>query len=140
MMPLYKQAHDHRLGILLSRCSVKLSEQTLVEPDLLFVSRKRREIVGEQYIVGAPDLIIEIISPGSEMIDWVFKRDVYARYGVPNYWVAHPQDEWLRAYSLGADGQYELTGEAHGEMTFTARPFPDLEIPLARLWAERPAR
>ncbi|MGE3272728.1 MAG: Uma2 family endonuclease, partial [Chloroflexota bacterium] len=109
-------------------------------PDILFVSRERRSIVGEAYIDGAPDLLGEIISPTTDIIDRVRKRDLYARHGVRHYWLAHPEEEWLRAYELGADGHYDLVAEGHGNMAFSAPPFPSLTLQLGRLWSERPAR
>jgi Uma2 family endonuclease len=76
----------------------------------------------------------EIISPSSTRRDQETKRDLYARYKVPYYWLAHPIEEWVRAYELGADGAYELVAEGHGREAFSAPPFPDLTIQLAELW------
>ena len=134
LMPLAEQVCKRRLGVLLGGCGVVLYAETLVVPDLLFVSRERRHILGEKYAEGPPDLLAEIISPSSTRRDQETKRDLYARYKVPYYWLVHPTEEWIRAYELGADGAYELVAEAHERETFSAPPFPDLTIQLSDLW------
>ncbi|MGE3271889.1 MAG: Uma2 family endonuclease, partial [Chloroflexota bacterium] len=68
---LYEPLKIERRGLLLGRCGVRLSASTLIVPDILFVSRERRSIVGEAYIDGAPDLLGEIISPTTDIIDRV---------------------------------------------------------------------
>lgn len=139
-LQLYDDARPARRGLVLAPgCGVILGESTMVEPDLLYVVRERRHIISD-YVRGAPDLIGEVISRTSTEIDGVFKRKLYARYGVTYYWIVEPFEEWIRAYELGADGQYELVAEAHGNVTFSAPPFADLQIDLAALWADPLAR
>lgn len=136
--PVLAPIREDREGLLLSGCGVVLSNQTLVVPDLLFVSHARRHIIGEKYIEGAPDLLGEIISPSTQRIDPTHKRVLYAKHGVRYYWLIHPHEEWLRAYELGADGQYELVAKGQGDMTFSAPPFSDLTFRLSFLWDEWP--
>jgi Uma2 family endonuclease len=134
--PVLAQIREDREGLLLGGCGVVLSGHTLIVPDLLFVSHERMHLLGEKYIEGAPDMLGEIISPASQMIDTVDKRALYAKHGVRYYWLIHPHEEWLRVYELSADGQYELVAEGHGDMTLSAPPFPDLPIQLAQLWKD----
>lgn len=80
-----------KLGIMLgSRTAVRLSEYLGPEPDLIFVSDARRHIVQEQFIDGAPDMIAEIVSPGSRRLDRVEKKELYAEFGVREYWLIDP--------------------------------------------------
>ena len=75
-------------------------------PDLLFVSTGRLHIIMATEVEGAPDLIIEIVSPDSSARDW---RDKYLEYeatGVREYWVIDPIAERLETYVLGADARY----------------------------------
>lgn len=113
---------------------VLLAFTSIVQPDLLFIRRDRLSILTAANVQGAPDLVIEIISPSSTKTDQETKRDLYAKYGVKYYWIVEPLAEWIRAYELGADGLYELVAEAHGSETFSASPFTDLQISLADLW------
>jgi Uma2 family endonuclease len=125
----------NRLGeVFVAPFDVVLANDAIVEPDLVYISRARRHIVTDPNVKGAPDLVIEVISPSSTKTDQETKRDLYARYGVKHYWLAHPLEEWVRAYVLGEDGTYELIAEGHKDDAFTAPPFPDLTIRLGELW------
>lgn len=80
-----------KLGIILgSRFLIRFSDYTGFEPDLLFVSNSRRHIIKEQHVEGAPDAIIEIISPSSRHLDQVEKKNYYAEFGVKEYWLIDP--------------------------------------------------
>src|SRR5581483_5816003 len=105
---------------------VRLGWSDIVQPDVLFVSRERAQVITSARIDGAPDLMVEIISPSSVKTDEEIKRNLYAKYGVKYYWIIDPFAEWIRAYELGADGLYELVAEARGRAMFSAPPFPDL--------------
>ena len=69
---------------------VLLSDTDVVQPDLLFVSRERGDIITTANIQGAPDLIVEILSPSTARYDWRDKRELYARHGVKEYWIVDP--------------------------------------------------
>jgi Uma2 family endonuclease len=113
---------------------VVFANDSIVEPDIVYISRARRAIVTDPNVQGAPDLVVEIISPSSTRTDQETKRDLYAKYGVQHYWLVHPIEEWIRAFDLNADGTYELVAEGNARATFSAPPFPDLAINLAELW------
>jgi Uma2 family endonuclease len=124
-----------RLGeVFTAPFDVVLANDAIVEPDIVYVSRARRRILTDPNVQGAPDLVVEVISPSTTRRDQETKRDLYARYGVRYYWLAHPVQEWVRAYELGKDGAYELVAEGHKDEAFSAPPFPDLTIQLAELW------
>jgi len=142
---LFRVLADHSealdLGeVFVAPYDLKLGDPSIVQPDILYISWARQGIVTRLNAQGAPDLVVEVISPSSTRTDLEIKRDLYAKYGVPHYWVAHPEQEWVRAYELGADGQYELVAEGLGDMTFTAPPFPNLVIRLSFLWTDRAGR
>jgi len=127
---------SRRLGrVIAAPMDVLLSPVSVVQPDILYISRARRHILTEANVQGAPDLVVEVISPSSTATDQTTKRQLYAQYGVPHYWVVHPINRWVRAFELrGAD--YVVVAEANGDQKFTAPPFTDLAIPLSQLWAE----
>ena len=64
-----------------------------VQPDIFFVSNERRGIVGEKQVTGAPDLIVEILSPSTAHRDRGIKLDLYARRGVREYWIVDPVED-----------------------------------------------
>jgi Uma2 family endonuclease len=84
---------------------VILSEHDVVEPDVLYVSNERREIVRD-WVHGAPDLVIEILSPATRRRDELQKRDLYDRYGVREYWIVDPDGEAVTAYRRGPEGGF----------------------------------
>jgi Uma2 family endonuclease len=79
---------------------VVLSEDVVVQPDILFISKERLEIIEEPAIMGSPDLIVEIVSPSSASYDTVEKRDIYEEYGVKEYWLVFPQEKAIEVLTL----------------------------------------
>ena len=75
-------------------------------PDLVFISRETRDILQDAHVEGAPDLIVEIVSPDSEERDWREKYWDYERAGVKEYWVIDPYSETMAMYRLGEEGRY----------------------------------
>ncbi len=88
---------EHGTGrLLLAPCDVFLSDTDVVQPDLLFVSREREHLLsGGENVQGAPDLVIEILSPSTETKDRGVKRELYGRYGVTEYWLVDPMAETI---------------------------------------------
>lgn len=76
-----------------SDTDVVLSDTEVVKPDLLFVAKEREGIITFANIQGAPDLVVEILSPSTSRRDWIDKRELYARYGVKEYWIADPANK-----------------------------------------------
>ena len=77
---------------------------TVVQPDIVVVCDKWK--LDERGCVGAPDLVIEILSPYTAAKDMKTKRDLYEQHGVREYWLVHPTDKTLMVYSLKQDKQY----------------------------------
>ena len=83
-----------------------------VQPDILFVSNERRTIIGEKQVVGAPDLVVEILSPSTAHRDRGIKLDLYARHGVQQYWIADPVEDVVDVWRFGDEPGYErFSGE-----------------------------
>ena len=77
--------------LLIAPCDVVLSDTNIVQPDLLFVSREREHLLSDgEKVRGAPDLVVEILSPSSADKDRGLKRELYGRYGVTEYWIVDP--------------------------------------------------
>lgn len=89
---------------------VWLDEENHFVPDAMIVCNP--DIIGEQHIEGAPDLVVEILSPRTYQRDWTIKKDVYAKYGVREYWIIDPNTKIVAVHVL-KDGQYELIGSYH---------------------------
>ena len=72
----------------------------VVQPDLIFVSNEREHIITDANIQGAPDLVVEILSPSSASRDWRDKLDLYARHSVAEYWLVDPISEIVWVFRL----------------------------------------
>ena len=88
---------------------VYLSDTNVVQPDLLFVSRERANILTYGVINGAPDLVVEILSPPTAQRDRTQKRELYARFRVPEYWQAYAETRSVAVLTLAGD-DYEVAG------------------------------
>ncbi len=78
-----------------------------VQPDILFVSNERRRIIGERQVTGAPDLVVEILSPSTAHRDRGIKLDLYARRGVREYWIVDPEEDAVDVWRFGRTPGHE---------------------------------
>ncbi len=84
---------------------VVLDDENVVQPDLVYVAAGRADIVGEQHVRGAPDLVVEVLSESTRRRDLRVKRDLYERFGVARYWIVDPEADRVEMYVL-VDGAY----------------------------------
>ena len=118
---LYSFVEEHDLGEAYSApFDVVFSDTDVVQPDLLFVSKERLYIINDDNVRGAPDLIIEILSPSTASIDRNFKRALYARHGVKEFWLADTDARNITVMFLREHG-YEIDG-IYGEGQTLASP------------------
>ena len=119
---LHTFVKDRGLGeILFAPCDVLLSNTDVVQPDLLFVSRERSDILlGGDNVRGAPDLVIEILSPSTSGLDRTLKRRLYARYGVREYWLVDPDAKTVAILLMGQDA-FDVVG-TYGEGQIVTSP------------------
>ncbi|MCY4653319.1 MAG: Uma2 family endonuclease [Dehalococcoidia bacterium] len=88
---------------------IVFSDTEVVQPDIMFISKEREHIRTGANVRGAPDLVVEILSPSSLRRDWGYKRELYAKYGVKEYWIADPVHKMVSVMLL-KDGVLELAG------------------------------
>lgn len=86
---------------------VVLNDDQVVQPDVLFVRKDRLHIVKLRAVHGAPDLVVEILSPASLRMDRYRKAAMYQCAGVTEYWIVDPANQAIEVHVLGASG-YEL--------------------------------
>jgi Uma2 family endonuclease len=97
-----------KLGELLyAPLDVILNEENIVQPDLVFVCADRTAIIERRGIVGAPDLVMEILSPFSVRRDRQRKMRLYAQFGVKEFWIIDPGNQGIEVFTLKS-GAYEL--------------------------------
>lgn len=115
---------------------VVFTPHDVVEPDLLFVSQARLGVITPANVQGAPDLVVEILSPASRRHDEVRKLALYDRAGVLEYWLVDAEAETVKAFRR-RDGYFdrpELLGARNGDVLHTPL-LPGLDIPLRAIFA-----
>ncbi len=116
---------------ILSPMDVILSDDTILQPDLLYIAKSRRHIIRER-VEGAPDLVIEIIS-GTSRRDRVEKLDLYARYGVAEYWIVDPQAQHIE-FLLNENGRFVVASPANDQ--YQSPRLPEVVLQLSNFWGE----
>lgn len=110
-----------------------LGDTTVVQPDMVYLDTARHSVISARGIEGPPTLAVEILSPTTTSVDCSTKRQLYARYGIPYYWIIDPAGRTIEAYTLSA-AAYQLTQQATGPEPISLPPFSDLSFSLASLW------
>jgi Uma2 family endonuclease len=127
---VYSAPFDVRLTPLKRNKSNKV--HTVVQPDLCVICDLDK--LDDKGCVGAPDLIIEILSPGNTRKEMREKYDVYEENGVKEYWLVEPQDKCVFVYVLNEVGKYIGLQPVTDEDILISTVFPDLQIDLARVF------
>ena len=118
---LFQFAYENSLGrVYHAPFDVVLSDVDVVQPDLLFVSNERGHIITPANIQGAPDLVVEILSPSTAERDKTFKHALYARHGVNEYWMVDTTAKDITVLLLGERG-YEVV-DTYGEGEILTSP------------------
>ncbi|MBI4778148.1 Uma2 family endonuclease [Candidatus Desantisbacteria bacterium] len=100
-------------------CDVVLSNEDVVQPDIIFVSKENRHIITQDNIKGSPDLLIEIISKNSAQRDRIIKRKLYEKHAVPEYWLVNIDKKEIEVLTL-AGGTYETYGIFQSQDTLSS--------------------
>ena len=108
---------------------VVLSDTDVVQPDVIFVSQERAHIVTRDNIQGAPDLVIEVLSLSTSHRDRTFKRALYARHGVGEFWLVDTDARSIEVLLLGADG-YEVVATYGAGEVLTSPTLIDLTLKI----------
>lgn len=102
-----------------------LSDITIVQPDIIYLESDRRGLISARGIEGPPTLVVEILSPSTTQIDRGTKLQLYARYGVPYYWIVEPEPISFEVFALRGK-EYQLVLRASGSSPVSPVPFRDL--------------
>ncbi len=105
---LYRYVNAHNLGtVFTAPLDVVFGEKDVLQPDVLFISNGRKNIIKERNIAGAPDLIVEVLSPSTAYYDLFDKKELYEKFGVREYWIVDPMRQWVERYRLH-EGKFVL--------------------------------
>ena len=131
---LLRHVESRKLGrVLQAPCDVVLSTKTVVQPDILFVQRRRRGIIGPKNLLGAPDLVVEILSRETQKCDLRAKKRIYAHFEVPEYWAVDADGKTIETH-LWSELGYIAAGRFGRRDRVSSPLLPDLNLPLSRIF------
>lgn len=113
---------------------VMLTPKDVFQPDVLVVLNKHLERVQRKCVMGAPDLVVEVISPNSKLYDRVNKHTAYEQAGVPEYWLVDPHKRCIELFALESR-KYRSLGIFEGEQALPSRVVPQMTISVAHFFA-----
>ncbi len=121
---LFRDVEQVGLGrVLPAPCDVELAAHTVVQPDVVVVLAARQHIITPARVIGVPDLVLEIASPGTVTYDRHTKLEAYARAGVPEYWLADPASRTVEVLVLQGQ-RYMQVGVFAGAVRLPSRIIP----------------
>jgi Uma2 family endonuclease len=123
-------------AVFLAPFDVVFSNLDVVEPDLLYISRARRSVLTDKHVRGAPDLVVEILSPGTRKTDEITKRKLYERSGVQEYWIVDLVRDTMKTYRR-TEGVFARATELLAEHNDALTPplFPGFSVTLTEIFA-----
>lgn len=112
---------------------VYLEETEVYQPDIIFISKERSHIIGEKKIEGAPDLVIEILSPSSAYYDLRHKMNMYAKHLVRGYRIVDPEERTIEVYE-NREGNFHLIEKKGQNEVIHSKIISGLGIPLEEIF------
>ena len=119
--------------VVASSIDVYLSEEDVFQPDIVFVSVERLDIIHSSGVHGAPDLVIEMLSPGTEQRDRTLKRERYEMFDVSEYWQADPIAKTITVLRLQNDA-FEQVGVFTEGMAVETPLLPGLRVEVSAVF------
>lgn len=113
---------------------VHLGEE-LVQPDIIYVSRQRLGIVTEKELTDGPDLVIEVLSPDTRGRDRSYKRRLYFRHGVLEYWLMDSKERSVEVLGRG-ESDFERIGLYRHPEVVRSQVLPELELRLGEVFGD----
>ncbi|MEM8939589.1 MAG: Uma2 family endonuclease [Bacteroidota bacterium] len=124
---------NHGLAVL-SPIDIHFDSKNVFQPDMLLVSKERKNILSERGLEGAPDLVVEVLSASNSQYDRYQKREKYHEFGVSEYWIVDPANETFEVFDLTKQPNrpaiYQI---ANGK--FDSLRFPKLKVDLGKVFS-----
>jgi Uma2 family endonuclease len=133
------RAHARERGgfAVVSPIDIVFSDFDVLQPDVVYFSPKRAHLVDVNRVIrDAPDVCVEVLSPSTAATDRGKKMQMFARYGVREYWIVDPAAESIEVYAL-TGGAYALQQRASGADVFAPEILPGLTFPARSLFPAR---
>jgi len=105
---------------------------TVVQPDLCVICDPEK--IDEKGAIGAPDIVVEVLSPGNNTKELQIKYALYEEFGVKEYWIVHPIKRIVLKHVLSVDGKYSTEGPFSREDQFTSSVLPGFSLNIGELF------
>ncbi len=125
-----------RCSVFIAPTDVALSEYDVVQPDVFIVCDEKK--ITEQNIQGVPDLVVEALSPNTALKDKREKRALYEKFGVREYIIIDPTEQYVERYALGKEGHYGHPDIFGPKEIMKLKGFEEIEIPLWKVYETEP--
>ncbi|MFL5695080.1 MAG: Uma2 family endonuclease [Ktedonobacteraceae bacterium] len=112
---------------------VELSPEDVLQPDVFVVLNAHLDRVLEKKVVGAPDLVVEVASPGTAAFDRLTKSNIYTHAGVSEYWIVNTERQTVEVLVLEGE-KYRSLGIFRGEQILPSRIVPELPVGVERFF------
>ncbi len=132
---LWAHVRERNLGeVFWAPIDVVLSKHTVLQPDVLFVSTEHADRIRRRGVFGAPDLVIEILSPSTALKDRNRKRELYEKHGVPELWLVDPAHRIIEVFGRAETRErYALISGAAESGSVTSNIVPEWSFDVAAL-------
>ncbi|MEX2553507.1 MAG: Uma2 family endonuclease [Actinomycetota bacterium] len=127
---LFVYRREHGGQVYPAPLDVFFADDNVVEPDVLFVRADNAERIDKKFIRGAPNLVVEVSSPSTRRLELVRKRELYQRFGVPEYWYVDLEAERVEIYAL-SEGVYPPPTLKYPDQELTSSQLPGFAMPVA---------
>jgi Uma2 family endonuclease len=128
---------EHKLGEYFhAPMDVVLSMRDVVQPDIFYISNQRTHIISQKNVVEAPDLVIEILSESTEIIDRTRKKTLYEKYGVNEYWIVDPFQKTVEQFTL-ENKNFELNARVEQSQTLVSLVMEGFTLPLDKVFSDQ---
>lgn len=135
---LLAHVRERGLGkVVTAPVDVILTDTDVVQPDVLYVSRERMGRIAEEGLRGAPDLVVEVLSPATASRDRKPKAALYARHGVRELWIVDPDAERIEVF-VPAETRFRLDALYEGDQTVRSYVLPELNLRAGEVFPELP--
>jgi Uma2 family endonuclease len=125
-----------KLGkVLFAPIDVFIDDQNAPQPDVLFIAEQNKHFITKDGIFGAPDIVVEVLSPSSVMRDRITKMKLYAAFGVPEYWIIDLNNTTVEIYRNTSEG-FELHSFAVENGTVQSFVLQEFMLDVGQLFAE----
>ena len=130
-----KFANRNKSGkVLLSPIDVYLKNDEVYQPDIIFISNEKKEIIKDN-IKGVPDLIVEVLSPSNAYYDLTHKKNIYEETGVKEFWVVDPNEKTVEIYE-NVNGTFIPFSKSKTSGTVNSKILSGLKIEIEKIFVK----